>query len=446
VALTVAVSALGAVEVPVTADHSDPQLEQLLGRSTVLVGTTDSPTRLGLGDRIATHPPLLSVDGPSPGLTDDHPRASTVVPLSLAPDAPALVMTTSGTTGRSKAALLPAGAPVAQARRVARAMAYTSRDTLLSFFGWHHINARNATVLPAVLSGARVVFAPRFSASGFLDTVRAEGVTSFNFMGAVCAMLLAQEPTPGDRDHRLRTAYGGPAPRWLVEAFAHRFGVLLRQAYACTELGDVANTPPDRLVPGSAGRVDADYDVRVVGEDGQPVAPGSIGELQVRPRRPGLAVLEYLDSPEQTEEAWEQGWFRTRDRVRIDGGWLHVEGRLGDVIRRRGSNIDPSRVEEGLLRHPAVCEAVAVGVPSELTEDDILVLVRLRAGAATTPRELWEHCRAQLPRAMVPRYLALDGQIPLNGSMKVDRRMVKEQGVPPHAWDADHETEAVNAP
>src|SRR5690606_16520785 len=122
------------------------------------------------------------------------------------PDAtePALIMTTSGTTGRAKAAVLPVGAPIGQARRVASAMAYGPGDVLLSIFAWHHINARNACFLPALISGARVVVAPRFSASGFMDLARREGVTAFNFMGALCSMLLAQPPTPQDREHLIR--------------------------------------------------------------------------------------------------------------------------------------------------------------------------------------------------------------------------------------------------
>jgi len=354
----------------------------------------------------------------------------------MAPTDPALIMTTSGTTGRTKAAVLPVGAPLRQARRVANAMAYGPEDVLLSFFAWHHINARHACFLPALLSGARMVVAPRFSASGFLDLARTESVTAFNFMGAVCTMLLAQPPTAHDHDHRIRTAYGGPAPAELVAAFRDRFGVTLRQAYACTELGDVAITSLDELRPGAAGRPLADYDVRVVDEAGRTLPDGEVGELLVRPRHDGHAFLGYVGDEAATRGAWRDGWFRTRDRVRLDEGWLVVEGRLGDVIRRRGVNIDPGQVEQALSSHIDVAEAAAVGVSSELTEDEVLGVVVPVHGASIDADALWEHCRMLLPRHAVPRYLAVETQLPHNDNAKLDRSILRRRGLPADVWDA----------
>lgn len=443
VALTTAVSALGAVEVPVGAGLAPAQLARVLGRARLLAGgheTVETYGR-GLGDLA-----LVRLDGPRPDLAATHPRASRFTPRETRATDPALAMPTSGTTGRSKLAVLPAGAPIGQARRVARAMAYGPGDVLLSYFGWAHINARNATVLPALISGSRVVFVPRFSASGFLDVVRSEGVTAFNFMGALCMMLLAQPPTERDRDHRLRAGYGGPAPAALVDAFARRFGVVLRQGYACTELGDVANTPIDELRAGAAGRIAEDYDVQIVDDTGMPVPDGEIGELRVRPRRPGLSVLEYLDDPEQTAAAWTDGWFRTRDRARLDDGWLWFEGRSGDVIRRRGLNIDPSRVEAALEDHPAVAQAVAVSAPSELTEDEVHALVVPHRPDAVTPGELWFFCRDRLPAPMLPRFVTLVETLPLNDNLKLDRARLRTTGVLDGTWDAARDLVPVETP
>lgn len=412
VALTGAISAIGAVEVALPTYLPARAEQRLLERCVLLV---DDPGQL----------------------PDTHPGAPRVRPAVVAVDAPALVMTTSGTTGQAKAALLPAEAPAAQARRIAAALAYGPGDTLVSCFAWHHVNARNATVLPAVLSGARVVFTPRFSASGFLDTVRTEGVTGFNFMGAMGLMLLAQPERPDDRDHPLRTGYGGPAPAWLVRRFADRFGVTLRQAYACTELGDVANTPVTALRPGSAGPVTDDHEVRIVDASGGEVPDGEVGELLVRPTRPGLAVLEYLDDADATADAWTDGWFRTRDRVRLDDGWLFVEGRLGDVIRRRGVNIDPTLVEDAVLDHPDVANAAAVAVPSDLTEDEVLVHVELRPGATWRPDRLWLHALERLPRGALPRHLNRLDRVPVNANHKVDRALLRRAGLPDDAWHAE---------
>ncbi|MFI5624816.1 AMP-binding protein [Nocardioides sp. NPDC051685] len=435
-ALTAAVSARGAVEMPVAPDVPVEWAHHLVAdtRASAVLTTADRVGRQPLLTDLAAAAglPLLRVDV---DLAGDHPAAQRLRPRVVAPTDPVLVMTTSGTTGRTKAAVLPAGAPLRQAHRVAAAMGYRPGDVLLNYFAWHHINARHASFLPALLSGARMVVAPRFSASGFLDVVRAEGVTAFNFMGAVCTMLLAQPPTPFDREHRLRTAYGGPAPAELVAAFKDRFGVTLRQAYACTELGDVSITGTDEVRPGAAGRPLEDYDLRVVDEDGDVLPDGEVGELLVRPRHDGHAFLGYTDE-QATRDAWRDGWFRTRDRVRLSDSWLYVEGRLGDVIRRRGVNIDPQQVEQALFSFGGILEVAAVAVPSDLTEDEILAIVVPASDAPVDPGALWEHCRSRLPRHAVPRYVSVEDVLPHNSNAKLDRAVLRSRGLPAGTWDA----------
>lgn len=435
VVITAAVSALGAVELPLAPDIPPAWAHRLVDRTApvVLLTTAARATTQQLLEEIPDPgPPLVVVDAAHRSQSGQQ-----FVPRPRELTDPALIMSTSGTTGRTKAALLPVGSPLRQAERVAQAMAYGPEDVILNVFAWHHINARNASFLPALLSGARMVVAPRFSASGFLDLARREQVTAFNFMGALCSMLLAQPPTPQDRDHRIRAAYGGPAPESLVDAFHARFGVLLRQAYACTELADVSITPIDALRPGWAGRVLPDHEVRIVDDSLLPVADGEAGELLVRPCRAGTSFIEYVGDPAATREAWAGGWFRTRDRARLDDGWLLIEGRLGDVIRRRGTNIDPHHVEEALLAHPDVAAAAAVAVPSELTEDEVYAVVVLIPGRTLDPIALWEHCRSRLPRHLTPRFLSSTTELPRNDNFKVDRAALRQRGLPSSAWDAN---------
>lgn len=435
VVLTTAISALGAVELPLSENIDPAMVPALFARSAAAVRASPPDAgRPGPGPRPDAD--WLTVGGAASCMADDHPAGPGIDPCELAATDPALIMPTSGTTGRSKAAVLPVGAGIGQADRVRTAMAYTHDDVLLSYFPWHHINARHAMFLPALLSGARVVFTPKFSASRFLDQVRAEGITAFNFMGAVCMMLLAQPPTPRDTEHRLRAAYGGPAPAALVDAFRRRFGVVLRQAYACTELGDVATTPVTDLRPGAAGRPGPDYDVRIVDELGKVLGNGASGEIQVRPRRPGLTFLEYLDDPDATEQAWAGEWFRTRDQGRLDDGWLHFDHRMGDAIRRRGLNIDPHRVEQAALTMTGVAHAAAVATACELTEDEIHLIVVPGEDVRLDPRQVWTHCRRGLPSAMVPRFITVAETLPMNASLKVDRKALRRKGRDQFTWDA----------
>lgn len=107
------------------------------------------------------------------------------------------------------------------------------------------------------------------------------------------------------------------------------------------------------------------------------------------------------------------------------------------MIRRRGVNIDPYHVEDVLLAHPAVAEAAAVAVPSELTEDEVLAVVVPRDGSRITAEDLWSHCRAALPRAVVPRYLSIEATVPHTATHKLDRAALRRRGIPPNVWDAE---------
>ncbi|WP_160878514.1 AMP-binding protein [Nocardioides flavescens] len=443
VALTTALSMLGAVEVACPSEHGprdvrrlarvsrsrlavvDPvhlteHLEPVVLASTPVVVTRAVAGHLSLDD-LAAHPQPLPRHDPHPGT-------------------PALAVPTSGTTGRPKIALLPNGAALGQARRVQRAMGYDDHDVVLSVFPWQHINARHAAFLPAVLGGARSVVAPRFSASRFWADVTAEGVTAFNFMGAVCAILLRRPPGPLDRAHLVERAYGGPAPAWLVEQVAERFGVELRQAYACTELGDVATTG-DQIRPGAAGRVVPEYDAQVRDEHDRTVPDGTVGALVVRPREEHLTFAGYLDDPAATDEAWRGGWFRTGDRARLEDGWLWFEGRGTDVIRRRGLNISAASVEDAVAAYDGVAEVAAVAVPSELTEDEVLVVV-VPTRPDLDPAALVRHCRGVLPRHAVPRYVSVEDSLPRNANHKVLHARLRDRGLPPTVWDAERSPSA----
>ncbi|KAA9166420.1 ATP-dependent acyl-CoA ligase [Amycolatopsis acidicola] len=414
IALTTALSLLGAVELPVPSEL-DPAWARQLAKSAGCVVTVADSARLSEEPHLArlAESTVVSDDG----LAARGGRLPSFVPGL---DTPALVVTTSGTTGKPKGAVLPNGAGLGQADRVQRAMRYDGSDVLYNFFPWQHINARHAAFLPAVLGGAVLVVDRRFSASRFWDVARAEGITAFNFMGAVCVMLLRRPPDSGG--HRVRRAYGGPAPAWLVHEMADRFGVELLQAYACTELGDVATTPVGEVRPGAAGRPVPEYEVRVVD-----------GALYVRPQGTNLTFTHYVGDPEATESAWHDGWFRTGDQARLEDGWLYFEGRSADVIRRRGMNISAVGVEDAAASMPGLTAAAAVGVPSELTEDEVLLVVV----GDVDPRAVHEHCAARLPRHAVPRYVSVAEDLPRNGSFKVVRAALRDRGLPPGVWDAE---------
>lgn len=353
------------------------------------------------------------------------------------PADPAVVMATSGTTGRAKAALLPHFAGVRHARRVVRTMDIGADDVLFNVFPWNHINVRHAGLLPALISGATLVAHARFSASRFWETCRREGVTAFNFMGAMVAILERAPATETDHHHQVRRAYGGPAPEALTKRFQDRFGVQLLEAYACTELGDVAASTSAARRLGSAGRPVPEYEVVIRDDDDRPLPAGQTGQITAKPRAQSITFSGYAGDDTATAKVLRDGWFRTGDRGWLDGdGFLYFAGRRADVIRRRGENIATWDVEQVVAAMPGVLEVAAVGVPSELTEEEVLVAVTLAPGAVLRAPQVHAWCLDRLPRHAVPRYVRVLDDLPRNANAKVIKGELRGHGVPPDAWDA----------
>ena len=249
----------GAIEVPVHSAHRGPLLEHILAESGARVLFCDAefvPRLVGLElpglERIVVRG---EVEGESP----DLPAVSLEEVLASPPAAElprleiadiACILYTSGTTGRSKGVVLPHGANLKLARANIALMEYTADDVLYTAFPLFHVNAKFTSVTSAMLAGARLVLDDRFSASTFWPKMAAEGVTSFNYMGGLLAMLEKQPEKETDRGHGVIRAYGGACPPPLWEPFEERFGVRLHEHYGMTETGiTIQNT---RRCAGSA--------------------------------------------------------------------------------------------------------------------------------------------------------------------------------------------------
>ncbi|MGW4489513.1 AMP-binding protein [Amycolatopsis sp. NPDC004368] len=436
-----ALSALGAVEVPVALDVTESAACSVV-RATEprLILTEAAVLEANPGLAMATtNLSIVLLDGsrndlPLLGELPAHPWHRP----APEPGDPLVMLSTSGTTGRAKTAVLPHFAAIRHARRVRETMGYGPEDVLLNVFPWNHINVRHAALLPALLAGARLVAHARFSASRFWEICRTERVTAFNFMGAMLAMLERHPPSAADTRHEVRLAYGGPAPRELALRFRDRFGVIPLEAYACTELGDVATNTPEDWRPGTAGRVVAEYDVAILDEGGRSSPRGENGLIAVRPLVPHLSFTGYAGDPATTSEVWDGEWFRTGDRGRLDeDGYLIFSGRRADVVRRRGENIATWDVEEVVRAMPGVLDVAAFGVDSELTEQELAVALVPQEGIELNTRAVHEWCRAHLPRHAVPRYVRVVADLPRTASGKVRKTVLSEQGLAESTWDAE---------
>ena len=352
---------------------------------------------------------------------------------------PAMILFTSGTTGPSKGCVLSHRYAVRQAELMIQHLGLRTDDVLYCPFPLFHIDATVLTVAPALVLGTTAAIGERFSVSGFWPEVRRFGATVFDFMGATLTMLHKQPPSPDDADNSVRLGWGVPVPE-SADEFERRFGLQLVELYGSTDAGLPMYHPVD--VPrraGSCGKVIDAYDVRLFDEHGLEVPLGEVGEIVVRPNEPSLMADGYFGMPEATMRSRRNLWFHTGDLARRDAdGYHYFVGRRADSIRRRGENISAFEVEEVVKLHPVVLDAAAYGVPSELTEDDVMVAVVLRPGTQFDPAELTEFCSGRMARHMVPRYVDTVAELPRTPTEKVRKDVLRERGLTPTTWDRAH--------
>ena len=228
----------------------------------------------------------------------------------------AAIMYTSGTTGPSKGVVVPYGVEGNFAQGVVDTAKLTSDDVNYVVHPLFHANAQFMQILPSLLVGARISLWPGFSASRWLDQVRATGATITNTLGVMCNFIHSQPARENDADNPLRAMMTLPAPSDIAEDFERRFkvpGGLRHDGNRCRYV----STPGGALRLGSAGRALEWFDVRVVDpETDEPLPPGEVGEIVVRPKTTGIMMKEYNNVPAKTVEAWRNLWFHTGMQVR----------------------------------------------------------------------------------------------------------------------------------
>ena len=359
--------------------------------------------------------------------------APAAAPLaSVAPATPAMLMYTSGTTGEPKGVLLSHWNMVSAGRAVSEAQALTPRDRVLSALPLYHINGQCIATVSPIVSGGSIVMPHRFSASRWWPLVERYRPTWLNVVPTIVAYLLnGPELTPAQseacRAVRFARSASAPLPVEQHREFERRFGITLIEAMGLTESASIAFAnplQPSRRKYGSAG-LPLGVEARVVAPDGAVLGAGLQGEIQLR----GESVMAgYHRAPELTAQVRSpDGWLATGDLgYRDDDGFYFIVGRRKELIIKGGENIAPREIDEALLRHPAVLEAAAVGIPDPNYGQDILACVVLKPGARCDEAELRAHCLAELGRYKSPRLLRLVTALPKGPSGKVQRLKLLE--------------------
>jgi crotonobetaine/carnitine-CoA ligase len=249
-------------------------------------------------------------------------------------------------------------------------------------------------------------------------------------------LLVARDPGPQDRDHGVRVAYCAPLPEDLPR-FEQRFGLKCASTYGLTDANILTVRPADDSGVRSCGISSPDWELALVDDADRPVAPGAVGELIGRPKRPFIASSGYWRNPQATTELWRNLWCHSGDLLRQDeDDRYHFVDRKKDAIRKGGENISSFEVEEVLLTHPEVAEATVFGVPSDLAEDDVMAVVVAVAGVELQAEKIFAMCTRELPFFAVPRYIESAAELPRTENHRVRKAELRARGVTSRTWDA----------
>ncbi len=363
-------------------------------------------------------------------------RGGALPEVAVAPGDPAVLIPTSGTTGRSKLVIQTHRAYAMAGEGFPFWMELTAQDRMMTSLPLFHVNAPAYSVMGSLACGAGLVLLERFSASGFLDAARRHGATEFNAIGAMLEILMRQPERPDDASTPLRLCYTGPAPeRERQLEMERRFGLRIVVGYAMSESPygliwargtrpyGTLGSPRQHPVLGTVNHA------RVTGADGAELGPGASGELLLR--NP-VVTPGYFGMPEETARVITgDGWLHTGDLVTVnaDGTYTFVS-RIKEVIRRRGENLSPLEVEEVLAEHPAVLECAVTGVPSDLTEEEVKAFVVPADGQQPDFAELRDFAASRLAAFKVPRYWQLIDALPRTPTARVAKHRLPA-GHPP---------------
>lgn len=376
-------------------------------------------------------PPALKAIAVEFSLEDDP-----VEPAPVGPETTAAILFTSGTTGPSKGVIMPHGQFFWWSVICTEELQLTEDDVLYTCLPLFHTNALT-TLLQALGAQGKAVIGQKFSVSAFWTRlVEAQATVTFT-LGAMNTMLWNRRPAEGDHEaSKLRLILGPGIEAAIKRDFEDHFRIQVVEGFGMTEIGVAFYTPVGQRTEGVLGIPHPDYEVALLDADGQPVAPGKVGELVIRPRQPFLMSNGYFDNPEATVASRRNLWFHTGDLVSADpDGMYRYFDRLKDSIRRRGENISSYEVESVFLEHPDIIAAAAIAVPSELGEDEVMVCLHVVEGQQPAPERLIDFAEPNLPPYALPRYLRLLPALPLTANGKISKQVLRDQGITTDTWE-----------
>jgi crotonobetaine/carnitine-CoA ligase len=330
---------------------------------------------------------------------------------------------TSGTTGPSKAALIPWGYLTAGMSAMLLNH-FDERDVIYHTSASNHTTTRLA-IHTAAYVGMTLVLKKAFRTQDFWRDIDQYGCTYTMLIGAMTHFLMSEPPSPADTRHSLRKASMSPLHPQL-EALRDRFGLSITTGYGMTEcIGAVFGAGAQIDDIKSCGRLREGwphFELRIVDEHDYEVPNGQVGELTVRAAEPWSIAVGYLGMPDKMADAWRNGWFHTGDAFRRDDeGRLYFVDRIKDAIRRRGENVSSFEVEMEVNAHPDVAESAAVGVAAADSEEEIKVYVVPKPGKTLDPAALIRFLIPRMARFAIPRFIEVLDELPRTPTQRVKK-------------------------
>ncbi|MBT2583730.1 fatty acid--CoA ligase family protein [Planococcus sp. ISL-109] len=350
--------------------------------------------------------------------------------VDVVEDDNAVILYTSGTTGKPKGAMLTHGNLYSNARDVAGYLQISPDDRVIATLPVFHVFALTVVVNAPLMQGATIVLVPRFAPQEVFAAIKASKATVFAGVPTMYNFMYQYpDGDPADFDSvRLAISGGSAMPVALLHNFEDKFNVRISEGYGLSEASPVTCfNPIDRpRKAGSIGTSIINVENKVVNELGEEVPVGQVGELIVR----GPNVMKgYYKMPEETQAAIKDGWLYTGDLATIDEeGYFYIVDRKKDMIIVGGYNVYPREVEEVLFAHPAIVEAAVVGLPDADFGESVNAYVVLKDESVSID-ELKNYCAEHLAKYKVPRNIEILDELPKNTTGKILRRSLKDQAV-----------------
>lgn len=449
-----AINKLGAISVPVNTAYKGEFLRHQLNdcAACVVIAEADYAERLAdIEEGLHSVTTLLVQGGRLPAV-----RLLRVLPIEEAfdgcadplaevnqPPDLAMLIYTAGTTGPSKGCMISHNYVCNLARQVIFNDNRQADDVNWTALPLFHMNATGGSIVSCMLVGARVAIFPRFSVSRFWPDIKRSGATIASLLGSMINFLAEAEDTLASREcyGQLQLVRGSPFPAALQEKWKTRFGVRRAgsNAYGLTEAARVTTLRWDETgPPGSSGRVNDDFDVRIFDDDDREVPHGTSGEIVIRPRRAHIMFEGYWNRPEATVSVMRNMWLHSGDIGRFDEqGFLYFVDRKKDYLRRRGENISSFEVETAFRSHPYINDVAVHAVLSESGEDDVKATIVLKLGTKVTEAELCLWAAKKMPYFAVPRYFEFRDDLPRNPVGRVLKYILRDDGCTPGTWDRE---------